>query len=162
MQRSSQPVNPRVIRIAVCVFLLMTFTRTGVLAQQSTSSIQGARVGAPSLVVSDMDRAVAFYSQVLSFEKVSDVEVFGDAYEHLEGLFGIRMRVVRLRLGDESIELKEFLAPEGRPMSIDSRGNDRWFQHIAIIVSDMDRAYVVLREHHARHASTGPQTLPDY
>src|SRR3974377_440417 len=97
MQRSSQPVNPRVMRIATCVFLLMTFIRRGVLAQQSSSSIQVSRVDAPSLVVSDMDRAVAFYSQVLSFEKVSDVEVFGDAYEHLEGLFGIRTRVVRLR-----------------------------------------------------------------
>ena len=101
--------------------LLMTFTRRGVLAQQSTSSIQVSRVGAPSLVVSDMDRAVAFYSQVLSFEKVSDAEVSGDDYEHLEGLFGIRMRVVRLQLGDESIELTEYLAPQGRPVPADSR-----------------------------------------
>jgi catechol 2,3-dioxygenase-like lactoylglutathione lyase family enzyme len=106
MKRSSQPVNSRVIRIAICVFLLMTFTRRGVLAQQSTSSIQVSRVGPPSLVVSNMDRAVAFYSQVLSFEKVSDAEVSGDDYEHLEGLFGIRMRVVRLQLGNESIEFQ--------------------------------------------------------
>jgi catechol 2,3-dioxygenase-like lactoylglutathione lyase family enzyme len=109
-----------------------------------------------------MDRTVAFYSNVLTFEKISDVEVFGDAYEHFEGLFGIRMRVVRLRLGGESIVLKEFLTPQGRSMPVDSRGNDLWFQHIAIIVSDMDRAYGVLREHHVRHASTGPQTLPAY
>jgi catechol 2,3-dioxygenase-like lactoylglutathione lyase family enzyme len=140
----------------------MTFTRRGVLAQQSTSSIQVSRVGAPSLVVSDMDLAVAFYSQVLSFKKASDVEVSGDDYEHLEGLFGIRMRVVRLQLGDESIELKEFLAPQGRPMPAGSRSNDRWFQHIAIIVSDMDLAYEILHEHHVKYASTGPQTLPAY
>src|SRR5215469_1777222 len=133
MQRSSQPVNPKVMRIAICGFLLlMTFAPRGLLAQQSSSSIQVLRVDAPSLVVSDMDRSVTFYSQVLSFEKVSDVEVFGDDYEHLEGLFGARTRVVRLRLGDESIELKEFLTPPGRPMPIDSRSNDRWFQHVAI------------------------------
>src|SRR5215469_14185510 len=163
MQRSSQPANPKVMRIAIYGFLLlMTFPQRGVLAQQSSSSVQVSRVDAPSLVVSDMDRAVAFYSQVLSFEKVSDVEVFGDDYEHLEGLFGIRMRVVRLRLGDESIELKEFLVPQGRPMPVGSRSNDRWFQHIAIIVSDMDRAYDILREHHVEYASTGPQTLPPY
>src|SRR5262249_24237609 len=43
-----------------------------------------------------------------------------------------------------------------------TRGNDRWFQHIAIIVSDMRQAYARLREHGARHASTGPQRLPDW
>ena len=62
------------------------------------------------------------------------------------------MRVVRMRLGDESIELYEYLTPRGRPVPADSRGNDRWFQHIAIIVSDMDRAYAWLRQHRVQHA----------
>jgi len=39
------------------------------------------------------------------------------------------MRVVRLRLGEEFIELTEYLAPKGRPFPVDSRSNDRWFQH---------------------------------
>jgi catechol 2,3-dioxygenase-like lactoylglutathione lyase family enzyme len=70
------------------------------------------------------------------------------------------MRIARMKLGDESIELTEFLAPRGRPAPVDSRSNDRWFQHVAIIVSDMDRAYRRLREHKVRHASSGPQLLP--
>lgn len=114
------------------------------------------------MTVADMDRSVEFYSKVLSFEKVSDVEVWGDEYEHLQGIFGLRMRVVRMRLGDESLELTEYLAPRGRPIPRDSRSNDRWFQHIAIIVSDMDRAYAWLREHKVQHASPGPQRLPDW
>src|SRR5689334_19340392 len=85
--------------------------------------------------VSDLDQSVAFYSSVLSFEKISEYEVAGEAYEHLSGVFGSRMRVARMRLGDESIELTEFLAPQGRRSPEDSRSNDRWFQHIAIIVS---------------------------
>lgn len=112
--------------------------------------------------VSDIDRSVEFFSKVLSFEKVSDVEVTGDDYEHLQGIFGLRMRVVRLRLGDEFIELTEYLAPRGKPIPVDSQSNDRWFQHIAIIVSDMDRAYQWLRKHKVEHASTGPQQLPDW
>src|SRR6266481_5967076 len=150
------------IRAAVYVLLFLNCFGQKALAQHPNSPILVSRVSALSMVVSDMDRAVAFYSQALTFEKVSDVEVFGDDYEHLEGLFGIRMRVVRLRLGDESIELKEFLTPQGRPMPVDSRSDDRWFQHIAIIVGDMDRAYEILREHHTTQASTGPQTLPAY
>jgi catechol 2,3-dioxygenase-like lactoylglutathione lyase family enzyme len=114
------------------------------------------------LTVSDADRAVDFFSRVLDFEKVSDVEVAGAGYEKLQGVFGLRMRVVRLRLGDEELELTQYLAPEGRPLPADARSNDRAFQHVAIIVSDMEKAYARLREHRVRHASTGPQRLPDW
>jgi catechol 2,3-dioxygenase-like lactoylglutathione lyase family enzyme len=114
------------------------------------------------MTVTDMDRAIDFYSRVLTFEKVSDVEVAGTDYEHLEGVFGLRMRVVRMRLGSESIELAEYLAPRGRPISPDLRSNDLSFQHIAIIVRDMDAAYRRLRENRVEHASSGPQRLPDW
>jgi catechol 2,3-dioxygenase-like lactoylglutathione lyase family enzyme len=67
-----------------------------------------------------------------------------------------------MRLGDEFIELTEYLAPKGRPIPVDSRSNDRWFQHIAIITSDMDKAYALLRQNKVEHASTGPQRLPDW
>jgi catechol 2,3-dioxygenase-like lactoylglutathione lyase family enzyme len=107
-----------------------------------------------------MDRAVEFYTKVLAFEKVSDVEVAGSEYEQLQGLFGARIRVVRMKLGEEFIELIDYLAPEGRPVPVDFQSNDRWFQHIAIIVSDMDKAYEWLRKHKVQHASTGPQLLP--
>jgi catechol 2,3-dioxygenase-like lactoylglutathione lyase family enzyme len=119
-------------------------------------------VDAVGLTVSDIDRSVEFFSQVLSFEKVSEVEVTGDDYEQLQGVFGLRMRVVRMRLGSEFIELTEYLAPRGRPIPVDARSNDRWFQHIAIITSDMERAYQWLRQHKVTHASTGPQRLPDW
>jgi catechol 2,3-dioxygenase-like lactoylglutathione lyase family enzyme len=130
------------------------------LAQQNPALVDG--VDAIGITVSDMDRAVDFYSKVLTFEKVSDTEVAGEIYEHLEGVFGLRMRVVRMRLGDEFIELTEYLAPKGRPIPVDSRSNDRWFQHIAIIVSDMDKAYAWLRQNKVEHASSGPQRLPDW
>lgn len=119
-------------------------------------------VEAIGISVSDMDRAVDFYSKVLTFQKMSDVELAGENYEHLEGVFGLRMRVVRMKLGDEYIELTEYLAPKGRPIPNDSRSNDRWFQHIAIIVSDMDKAYAWLRQNKVEHASSGPQRLPDW
>ena len=117
-------------------------------------------VDAIGLTVSDLDRSVEFYSTVLQFQKVSETEVDGDNYEHLTGVFGLRARIARMRLGEESIELTEFLAPRGKPTPVDARSNDRWFQHVAIIVSDMDRAYQWLREHKVQHASPGPQLLP--
>ena len=117
-------------------------------------------VDAFGLTVADMDRSVAFFADVLTFQKESDVELSSEALERLDGVFGLRIRVVRMRLGGEAIELTEYLAPKGRPVPVDSRSNDGWFQHVAIIVSDMDRAYQVLRQHKVEHASSGPQTLP--
>ena len=114
------------------------------------------------LTVSDLDRSVKFYSEVLSFEKVSEIEVDGDAYEHLQGVFALRARTARMRLGAEFIELTEYLAPKGRPAPVDMRSNDRWFQHVAIIVGDMHRAYQWLRRHKVQHASSGPQRLPEW
>jgi catechol 2,3-dioxygenase-like lactoylglutathione lyase family enzyme len=112
--------------------------------------------------VADVDRSARFFTEVLDFEKISDVEVHGADYEHLQGVFGLRMRIVRMRLGNETIELTEYLTPEGKPYPSGTRANDNWFQHIAIVVRDMDAAYARLREHDVRHASTGPQRLPDW
>ncbi|TMB06513.1 MAG: VOC family protein, partial [Deltaproteobacteria bacterium] len=98
-------------------------------------------VDSVGMTVSDMDRSVRFFTDVLGFEPVSDVEVAGDDYERLEGIFG---------------------PPRGRPVPLDARSNDRSFQHVAIIVSDIDRAYRRLREHRVEHVSAGPQRLPDW
>jgi len=119
-------------------------------------------VDAVGLTVSDMDRSVAFFSDVLTFEKISDEELSGSEFEQLQGIFALRMRVVRMRLGSEQIELTEYLAPRGRPIAADSRSNDRWFQHVAVIVSDMDLAYERLRQHKVEHSSPEPQRLPDW
>jgi len=133
----------------------------GVLAAADHRSLVTA-VDSIGLTVSDLDRSVEFYSKVLSFEKVSETEVDGPEYEHLDGVFGLRMRTARMRLGNEFVELTEFLAPRGRPAPVDTKANDRWFQHIAIVTSDMDGAYMWLRENKVQHASSGPQRLPDW
>ena len=87
-----------------------------------------------------------FYTGVLPFqESVRRRGRRAGATSCSTGVFGARARVVRLRLGDEQIELTEYLTPRGRPMPADVRANDRWFQHVAIIVSDMDRPTQRLR-----------------
>ncbi|MEL6911445.1 MAG: VOC family protein [Cyanobacteria bacterium J06629_2] len=114
-----------------------------------------------SMTVSQMEQSIEFYSKVLSFQKIKDIEVAGEDWERLQGVFGLRMRIVQMQLGNEIIGLMEYLTPQGRPVPVDSRSNDRWFQHMAIIVSDMDQAYQHLRQHGVTHTSTSPQTLPE-
>jgi catechol 2,3-dioxygenase-like lactoylglutathione lyase family enzyme len=145
------------VRLLLALLLLALLGLSGAARAAPLS-----RVDSIGITVGEMERALAFYTGVLPFEVASETEVQGDAYEHLFGIFGMRARIVRLRLGDEEIELIDYLAPEGRPVPVDSRSNDEWFQHVAIIVSDMDAAYAQLREQNVQHASTGPQTLPDW
>jgi catechol 2,3-dioxygenase-like lactoylglutathione lyase family enzyme len=156
MQRSLQS---RTLKLLAIRFLLLA---TLAASAQGDARPLASAVDSVDITVSDMDRAVEFYSRVLSFKKVSDTEVAGEAYESLEGVFGVRMRVVRMQLGDEFIELTEYLAPKGRSINVGARSNDRSFQHIAIIVSDMDKAYAWLRQNKVEHASSGPQRLPDW
>ena len=142
--------------LAVAVLLPLSSAASGGAPLQITA------VEIVGITVSDMDRALAFYTGVLPFVKVSDQELSGRPYELLSGVFGARSRVVKLRLGSEEIELTEFVAPKGRSIPEDMRANDRLFQHIAIVVTDITKAYAVLREHGVEHASTGPQRLPDW
>jgi catechol 2,3-dioxygenase-like lactoylglutathione lyase family enzyme len=120
---------------------------------QAAAAIQA--VEGIDTTVADMDRSVTFYARVLSFEKVSDQEIVFPAASS-------RARVVAMKLGDERIELVQFRGRKGQPIPPDSRSNDLWFQHVAIIVSDMDRAYAILKANSVQAASVAPQRLPDW
>lgn len=145
-------------RILAIPLLMLAVALTG--SSERRPLVQ--RVAAIGVTVSDLDRSVAFFTEVLSFEKVREYEAAGEQFEQQKGLFGLRIRVAELKLGEERVELTEFLAPTGAAVPRDSKSNDTWFQHIAIVVSDMDRAYRHLRKHRVRHASSGPQRLPDW
>lgn len=119
-------------------------------------------VGPIGLTVGDLNRELYFYTNTLPFELVSISEASGKEQNALLGLKNVKLRVATLKLGDERITLTEHLGRKGKPIPSDSRSFDRWFQHIAIVVRDMDTAYARLLEHKVIHVSTAPQTLPDW
>ncbi|HEX5050682.1 MAG TPA: VOC family protein [Planctomycetota bacterium] len=132
------------------------------LPAQAAPGAAAPAVLSVGVTVRDLDASIRFYRDVLQFRLVARTEHDGADEEHLQGLFGLHSDVARLQLGDEFLELTEYLAPRGRSLPEDSRSNDLWFQHVAIIVRDMDAAYAELRRHGVRHASPRPQTLPDW
>lgn len=104
------------------------------------------RVVAVKLAVSDLDRSIAFYEHILTFRRDSRGK-----------------STARLRLGEESIILT--LAAPGRevPLPTDSRSNDLWFQHLALVVGDIDATYRRLLDHGVRAISmAGPERIPDW
>ncbi len=127
----------------------------------STSTlVQVKRLRKIGLTVSDADRAKAFYTQALGFEQVSETLLEGLEYSQLLGVPEAKVRVLSLKLGVEEIELMEFLNRPGTPIPQDSQSNDLWFQHLAIVVSDLDRAYAHLKPLMTESISTEPQTIP--
>ena len=150
----------RLIRTYLILSVLLFLSTMQALAGESRS-VSATAVSSIGFTVSDMDRSVAFYSNVLAFKPISDVEVDGPEYDQLWGIFGVRARVVRMQLGEQQLELIEFLAPpDVRTIPVPSYSNDLWFQHFAIVVSDMEAAWAQLRKHHVRQISPRPQTIP--
>lgn len=146
----------KTLRLALVGLVLLC----GVVVHASEPQPVVASVEGIGLTVRDADRSLKFFHTVLDFEKVSEEEFTGDEHDRRTGVFGVRLRVVRMKLGQEVIELTEFLTPRGRPYPADTRSNDRWFQHAAIVVRDIDAAYQKLRKHKVEHVSSAIQTLP--
>ncbi len=155
-------MRPRPTGIAARLLLtlaLLTSPIATVAAEGAPIAIE--RLAMIGFTVADMDRSVAFYSGVLGFEKVADFRVNGPPYDQLEGVFGANLRIVHLKLGEQIVELTQYVSPpDGRPIPVPSRSNDVWFEHMAIVVSDMAKAYEVLQRHQVRQISPEPQTIP--
>ncbi len=140
--------------------LLLCLVATGAPAREG-APIHVSRLAMIGFTVADMERSIAFYTQVLDFQKVTDIRVTGAEYEKLEGVFAANARIVHLQLGDQIVELTAYTSPpDGRPIPVPSRSNDLWFEHMAIVVSDMDKAYAQLQQFGVRQISPEPQTIP--
>ena len=92
-----------------------------------------------SFTVSDIDRSVAFYRDILGMELVSQSEGSGPIAETILDMPGVHLKVAFLKAGDEMLELTEYLSPKGRPY--DRRTCDVGPCHIAFWVADIHQAY---------------------
>ena len=115
-----------------------------------------------SLTVADLARTERFYRDGLGFVIVGRRHVEDPAVARLFGVAtATTIESLVMRLGSDEVEFLEY-RPRGRLYPGGSRSSDLWFQHFAIVVSDMDAAYAQL--HHVALtpiSSGGPQTLPE-
>lgn len=141
---------------SVCLLVLISFSVNGQTAK-SVSEI--------TVTVSDLDKALPFYTQVLPFKVLDTFSLDAKTAALLYNLpqQEALVKQVRLGLGEQTFVLQEFpnVQHQNR-IPADSKSNDLWFQHIAIVVSDMQKAYDILRKNRVKHVSTSPQTLPAY
>jgi catechol 2,3-dioxygenase-like lactoylglutathione lyase family enzyme len=115
------------------------------------------RIGVP---VANLNAAQAFYVAALDFHTVGLETWEGEAFAALTGLDDARAAIAVMQLGDQTLELMQFERP-GRPYPAPRAANDPWFQHFAIAVRDMHRAFAQLSGFaQAPISQGGPQRLP--
>lgn len=100
------------------------------------------RVNHTGISVSDMERSLSFYRDLLGLELILDADA--DDIPPLSAVVAMekaRGRVTFLRAGDTIIELWQWDHPEGRPLPADYRPSDRGVTHLALEVDDVDELY---------------------
>lgn len=92
-----------------------------------------------NVVVSDLERSVRFYCDVLGFRKTADVYMEGEWIEAIVGLRGVKGKVAFVEPpgGGVRIELLEYVAPAGIARAENSRANTRGLRHVAFRVTDI-------------------------
>ena len=125
--------------VAVLLALSVVVAESAVMVERPNARVTGFE-----LTVSSVDASEAFFTKVLGFT----------AADPLPRDAGVR----RLRLGEETVTLRQRPAGVGEPPRLPA--NDPSFQHLAIVVSDLDAAYARLQRAETDIVSAGPQALP--
>ena len=96
------------------------------------------------IVVTDIEKALGFYRDLLGLKIARDFTEEGDYIDSISGLSGVRVRMVKLTADDGSmIELLQYLS-HPREARHKSQLCDIGCSHIALTVDDIDKEYVRL------------------
>ncbi|MFO7917408.1 MAG: VOC family protein [Anaerolineae bacterium] len=99
-----------------------------------------------AMSVKDMEKAIAFYRDVIGMEKVFDRE-FDEAMGRLIGVEGTQVRIVHMKLGDSVIEFFDYDYPKGREPARERTQSDYGLTHIGFMVEDFWGTYEHLQDH---------------
>jgi catechol 2,3-dioxygenase-like lactoylglutathione lyase family enzyme len=138
---------PAIVRCSIALVALLC-------AGQSAHSAV-TRLEQIIVTVSDLRRTEQFFQRGLGFTTVARGRLDGEGFARLVGLRNANARSITMRLGSDEVVFVQY-GQTGKPYPADSRSPDLWFQHFAIVVSNMDRAYQVLHHVPFRPISEGP------
>jgi len=96
-----------------------------------------------SFTVSDLDRSVSFYRDLLGLELISLSERDPAFAEKVTGIQGARLKVAYLQIRGHRLELIQYLAPPG--VKLDTRTNNVGSAHLAFNVDDLPHMYDSLK-----------------
>src|SRR5262249_20280296 len=108
-----------------------------------------------AIVVGDTEVSLAFYRDILGMRIAGTSENWGTEQEHLNNVFGARLRITTLRssAGPGRELLEDPAPPDGRPMPSDERANDLIHWQTTLFAPDLTSA--------GRALHAAPVSLPD-
>lgn len=99
--------------------------------------------------VSDIERSIAFYRDMLGLEQLCDVFPFGgEQFETIMDIPGVRGRMCMIGKGTLNLELFEFAG--AKPKDPEHPVSDRGYSHFGVEVDDIAATYEKLRAAGAR------------
>ena len=98
------------------------------------------------LSVTDLDRSIAFYSDLLGFSVLRIIEPKPDTkLGEVVNIPGACARLAHLALGDAILELLEYKHPHGRAIPPEYTMADVGFSHLCLASEDIQSDYLRLR-----------------
>jgi catechol 2,3-dioxygenase-like lactoylglutathione lyase family enzyme len=110
------------------------------------------------VIVSDMDRSIDFYCNVLGFDLSQRVDLCtGETVEKGVGVPGAALQLAHLKLGDNTtlIELLCYTHPKSKPIPADAKPNDIGVGHVAFNVDEPESYYERLKSKGVKFISPG-------
>ena len=115
-----------------------------------------------TLVVSDLDRSIRFYTETLGLTKTGQAHLEGDWIEAVIGIQGVKAEVVYLvpRDGAPRVELLSFQSPASNHVPANSLANTIGMRHLALKVKDIKEMSRQLKEAGV-HFLSDPVSIPE-
>jgi glyoxylase I family protein len=111
------------------------------------------------ITVSNLERSLAFWRDVLGFEPSHTAHQTGEMASEITGVAGAEIKLAVLKApGGHKIELLEYLAPPERKRHAEFQPCDAGAVHVALIVDDLDASLSAINASGWKAAGK-PQTL---
>lgn len=115
-----------------------------------------------ALSVSDLDRSIVFYRDIIGLELVRVFKYGPDSkLGDIVGMPCCTARIAHLTSGGQILELIEYKNPKGRTVPDDARQADNGFIHISFYSTDIHKDYTRLSEIGIRFFSEPVELRPD-
>ena len=99
-----------------------------------------------SFTVSDLDRSIAFFTEVLGFEIINRALRDPNLISSITGISGADIEVAYIQGPGHRLELIQYHGPSDRRQA-ESRPCDSGFAHVAYDVDDVDAAVIASARH---------------
>src|SRR5207249_5613238 len=105
----------------------------------STNEFRIVAADHTGITISNLERSLAFWRDVLGFEPSHTAHQSGEMAREITGVIGAEIKLAVVKVpGGHKIELLEYLAPAERKRNVDLRPCDVGSVHVALIVDDLD------------------------